>query len=54
MAHGDQKRHLTQAGAIVAGGKGDPESKIEARRTTGIAVADNSATLGEAVKEAIG
>lgn len=44
-------KRMGHAGAIIAGGKGGAEDKIEAMRSAGIKVSDSPAAIGETMKE---
>ena len=46
-------KRMGHAGAIISGGKGTADAKIEAMRSAGIRVADSPAALGETMLEAM-
>jgi succinyl-CoA synthetase alpha subunit len=47
-------KRMGHAGAIVSGGKGTAEAKIEAMNTAGIVVAETPSDMGEAMTRALG
>ena len=47
-------RRMGHAGAIISGGKGTAEDKIEAMKSAGIHVADSPSKLGSTMKAAMG
>ncbi len=47
-------RRMGHAGAIVSGGKGGADDKLEAMRSAGVTVTDNPSFMGKTMKEVLG
>jgi succinyl-CoA synthetase alpha subunit len=47
-------RRMGHAGAIISGGEGSAETKIDALRSAGITVAESPATIGESMAKVLG
>lgn len=46
-------RRMGHAGAIISGGKGTAQAKMEALRKAGVVVVDNPSNLGEMMKKTL-
>jgi len=47
-------RRMGHAGAIISGGKGTAQAKMQALREAGVTVIENPAFIGKTVAEALG
>ena len=47
-------KRMGHAGAIISGGQGTAESKIEALKAAGVHVAENPSDMGTMMKKALG